>query len=68
MFTNNVGTADRLIRLVLGVGLIAFALYGPAGIAWSWVGWIGVVPIATAFFGTCPAYNLLGISRASAPK
>jgi len=59
----NVGTFDRIARVVLGIALIAFALgYIAPGTSWSWVGWIGVVPILTALFGTCPAYSLLGIS------
>lgn len=61
--TINVGTFDRLARVVLGLALIAFALgYIASGTSWSWVGWIGVVPILTAVFSTCPAYSLLGIS------
>ena len=59
----NVGTFDRIARIVLGVALIGFALgYIAPGSSWSWVGWIGVVPILTAIFSTCPAYSLLGIS------
>jgi sulfite exporter TauE/SafE len=61
--TVNVGTFDRIARIVLGIALIAFALgYIAPGTSWSWVGWIGVVPILTAVFSTCPAYSLLGIS------
>ena len=61
--TANVGTVDRLARIVLGLALIAFALgYIAPGTSWSWVGWIGVVPILTALFSTCPAYSLFGIS------
>jgi len=61
--TINVGTVDRLARIVLGLVLIAFALgYIAPGTSWSWVGWIGVVPILTALFSTCPAYSLFGIS------
>ena len=53
----NVGTFDRFARIVLGVALIGFALgYIAPGSSWSWVGWIGVVPILTAIFSTCPAY------------
>ncbi|MGE0062702.1 MAG: DUF2892 domain-containing protein [Xanthobacteraceae bacterium] len=33
-----------------------------SGTGWNWVGWIGVVPILTAFIGTCPAYSLFGWS------
>jgi sulfite exporter TauE/SafE len=61
--TTNVGTIDRIARIVLGIALIAFALgYIAPGTSWSWVGWIGVLPILTAVFSTCPAYSLLGCS------
>jgi sulfite exporter TauE/SafE len=61
--TANVGTFDRIARVVVGVALIAFALgYIAPGVSWSWVGWIGVVPILTAVFAICPAYSLLGCS------
>jgi sulfite exporter TauE/SafE len=61
--TVNVGTFDRIARVVVGVALIAFALgYIAPGTSWSWVGWIGVVPILTALLGTCPAYSLFGMS------
>ena len=59
----NVGSFDRLARLILGAVLIAFALgYFAPGMGWNWVGWIGVIPILTALFGTCPAYSLFGWS------
>lgn len=57
----NIGGLDRVLRLVVGVALIAFALLAPAEISWSWVGWIGVVPLVTALLRWCPAYTLLGI-------
>lgn len=61
--TANVGMLDRIIRLAVGIALIAFAtkLIGP-DTGWNWVGWIGIVPILTAIFGYCPAYPILGIS------
>jgi len=59
----NVGFFDRLARIVVGAALIVFALGWLApGTGWNWVGWIGVVPIATAVFGYCPLYTVLGIS------
>ena len=57
--TTNVGIADRIIRIVLGLALIAWALYGGSG--YAWLGWIGVVPILTAAAGWCPAYAILGL-------
>jgi hypothetical protein len=59
----NVGSADRIIRIVVGLLLIAYAI--PIGFpqtGWNWVGWIGVVPILTAVFAYCPAYSLFGMS------
>lgn len=61
--TVNVGTIDRIVRIVVGLALLAFALgFIAPGTSWSWVGWIGIVPILTAIFSTCPAYSLLGLS------
>lgn len=54
----NVGSIDRLARLVIGVLLIILAAMGTIG-AW---GWIGIVPVATAAFGYCPLYSVLGFS------
>ena len=53
----NVGSLDRTIRIVAGLGIIA------AGIALgSWWGAIGLVPLATGLLRWCPPYSLLGIS------
>jgi hypothetical protein len=63
MFAANVGGFDRAARVVLGGALIAFALgYLAPGTGWSWVGWIGVMPILTAVIGFCPAYTVVGCS------
>ncbi|ADZ71393.1 YgaP family membrane protein [Polymorphum gilvum] len=59
--TTNMGSLDRILRLVVGIALVLFALFGSSDIAWKWVGWIGVVPIVTAAIGWCPAYTILGI-------
>ncbi len=55
---SNVGGADRLLRIVAGLALIALAATGTVG-AW---GWIGVVPLLTGVFRFCPGYTLLGIN------
>jgi hypothetical protein len=54
--TTNLGTVDRLLRLGVGILLIALTLFGVIGM---W-GWLGVVPLATAFLKFCPAYALFG--------
>ncbi len=61
--TANVGNIDRIIRIVAGIALIAWALMG--GPAWAW---IGVVPLATGLLKICPAYSLLGINTCGAKK
>lgn len=53
----NVGTVDRIARVVLGIGLLALVFVGPQTL---W-GLVGIVPLATALVGFCPAYRLLGI-------
>jgi hypothetical protein len=55
--TANVGGIDRIVRVVVGLGLIAWALMG--GPVWAW---IGVVPLATAAINWCPLYLPFGIS------
>jgi O-antigen ligase len=54
----NVGGADRILRIVAGLILIALAVTGTVG---YW-GWIGVVPLLTGVFRFCPAYTLLGVN------
>lgn len=54
----NVGGIDRVLRIVVGLALIALTLTGTIGV---W-GWIGLVPLATAALGFCPLYTVLGFS------
>ncbi|MFM2112406.1 MAG: hypothetical protein RLZZ271_1066 [Pseudomonadota bacterium] len=57
----NVGGIDRILRIVVGLVLIALAVTGTVGV---W-GYIGIVPILTGFFRFCPAYMPFGISSCS---
>ncbi|QXL84563.1 DUF2892 domain-containing protein [Comamonas sp. NLF-1-9] len=54
---NNVGGIDRILRILVGIVLIALAATGVVG----WWGYLGVLPLATGLFRFCPAYSLLGI-------
>ena len=56
--SENVGGIDRILRVLVGVVLLALTLTGQLGV---W-GWIGLVPLATGLFGFCPAYRLLGLN------
>ena len=57
MFKVNEGTTDRVLRVILGIVLIALALTR----GWMWA-WIGVVPLLTGAIGFCPLYTLFGIN------
>lgn len=59
----NVGTIDRTLRVAVGLVMLAYALkLGMPNTGWNWVGWIGLVPLLTAFIGNCPLYSLIGLS------
>lgn len=64
MFTTNVGSTDRILRIVVGLVLIALVFVGPQT---PW-GWLGIIPLATGFLRTCPAYSLLGVSTCKVKK
>lgn len=68
MFKNNVGSVDRILRIIIGVALLAaWAFTGALGNL-HWVLLIGIVPIATALMGSCPLYSILGLSTCPVKK
>jgi hypothetical protein len=52
----NVGGIDRILRIVVGIALIALAATGTVGL---W-GYIGVLPLLTGLVGWCPPYAIFG--------
>ena len=62
--TTNMGPFDRLLRAVAGLALLVWAYVGTG--EWHMLGWIGVVPLATAAIGWCPLYSILGVSTGPA--
>lgn len=56
----NVGSLDKTLRIVLGLGLLSllFLLEAPM----RYLGLIGVVPLGTALIGWCPLYRLIGVN------
>lgn len=54
---NNMGKTDRIIRVVLGAGIIVAGIYYQ-----SWWGLVGIIPLATAMIGWCPGYVPFGLS------
>jgi len=61
---SNVGGIDRILRIVVGLVLIALAATGTVG----WWGWLGVVPLVTGLFRLCPLYTLLGLNTCPVKK
>ncbi len=60
----NIGSVDRVIRVVVGAGLIYYAMSNLPG-ADSWMvpaGVVGFILILTAVFSRCPAYMLFGMN------
>jgi Protein of unknown function (DUF2892) len=53
----NEGTLDRTLRIVLGLALLALVVVGPR----TWLGLVGLVPLATGLVGFCPLYRVLGV-------
>jgi hypothetical protein len=58
--TANVGTADRIARALLGLGLLSLAVLLEGDL--RWLALLGVPLLASAAFGVCFAYSLFGIS------
>lgn len=65
LFPRNTHSAERIIRVLVGVGLLSLTLLGPRT---PW-GLLGLIPLGTGLMGSCPLYTILGIStcRANAP-
>lgn len=53
----NIGIVDRIIRIIVGLGLIAYGIINN-----NWIGAIGAVPLLTALVGFCPLYCPFGIN------
>ncbi len=60
----NVGSTDRILRIVVGLVLIGLAATGTVGV---W-GWIGVALLLTGIFKFCPAYAIFGTSTCPMEK
>ena len=64
MFKSNVGNIDRILRILVGLVLVALVFVGPQT---PW-GWIGLIPLATGLLRTCPLYSLIGLSTCPAKR
>ena len=68
--SSNVGSIDRLLRLLVGAALIMAPLSGLMGlganaaVAYGMIA-VGGILVLTSIFGMCPIYSLLGIKTKS---
>ena len=53
----NVGSTERLLRIIVGVVMIGLGLYFQ-----SWWGVVGLIPLLTGLFRFCPLYKMLGMN------
>ncbi len=60
----NESPVDRMLRVVVGVALLALVFTGPQT---PW-GWVGLVPLLTGLAGSCPLYTLLHLSTCPKPR
>ncbi len=69
MFKTNEGTADRALRVIVGIVLLALYVMGTVTGVWAWGALIvGIIALVTGLVGTCPLYMVLGLSTCPAKK
>jgi hypothetical protein len=67
MITKNVGSPDRIIRIVAGLGL-GYMAYSSSGGAAAILGVASALALITGLVGWCGLYTLLGINNCKIDK
>lgn len=60
----NEGAVDRILRVLVGAGVLSLAFIGPQT-PWAY---LGVIPLVTGLVGICPLYSILGINTCGVRK
>lgn len=60
----NEGNLDRILRVILGLGLVSLVFVGPQTV---W-GYVGIVPLLTGLVGFCPLYKIFGLDTCPLKK
>ena len=68
MFNTNVGTVDRVVRIIVGLAALYYAYTLHAGAGMWVVGIIGVILLATGLMSSCPLYSIFGIRTCKLAK
>jgi len=61
MFVTNVGTIDRVVRVVAGLAVLSLFFIYPQS-PWRTAALLGLVPLLTGLLSTCPLYTMIGLS------
>jgi ABC-type enterochelin transport system permease subunit len=64
LFPSNEHVVERVLRVIIGLAALSLVFVGPQ----TYLGLIGVVPLATGLLGSCPLYTLFGFSTCSVPS
>lgn len=67
MFKKNAGGIDRILRVIVGVALLA-AFFMMPDASFRMFLLIGIVPLATGLLGSCPLYTILGLNTCPMKK
>ncbi|RQP05580.1 MAG: DUF2892 domain-containing protein [Paracoccus sp. BP8] len=60
----NIGTPERVLRLILGVLMVVLPFLVGLSSLWTWVSVVaGLVLLVTGAIRFCPVWSLLGIRR-----
>lgn len=62
----NIGTVDKVIRLIVGIVLMSLYFLLDGGL--KYISILGIILILTAFINYCPLYTLFGINTCSTKK
>jgi len=57
------GTASRVVRVVIGLGVLSLTIAGPHT---PW-GYLGLAPLLSGLTGFCPVCSLPGVSTCKVP-
>lgn len=60
----NEGAIDRVLRVLVGAGVLSLAFVGPQT---PW-GYLGLIPLVTGLVGYCPVYAMLGFNTCPAKR
>ena len=59
--SNNIGKADRVLRVVLGIVMVGAGVFTPGSLSMVLIA-LGAIPLLTGSVGYCPVYSVAKIN------